>query len=231
MNHVRTVSFCFGGTKIVVPRLLCDRVVQLVHKGHLGIVQTKHWLRGKVWWPRMDKDIEKFCRVTSGYKPPELMSHIFPPSAPWQDCGADLLGLLPTGESLIVVIDYYSGFLEVAIMKSKTSVRVIEPLAPMFARFSFPFSLRTDNGPQFVFEEYQAPEDNTIVASRQWKGGMPKVVHKRGSEVTLRNKKEHCICEEVQWAQRCIQWQQRPSGISILKWMSWTSFSFSLSCV
>ena len=56
----------------------------------------------------MDKDIEKFCRVTSGYEPPELMSRIFPPSAPSQDCGADLLGPLPTAEGLIVLIDYYS---------------------------------------------------------------------------------------------------------------------------
>ena len=192
------------GTRIVVPRLLCDRVVQLAYEGQLGIVQTKHWLCSNVWWLGMDKDVEKFCRVchgcqvTSGYEPPELMSRFFPPSPPWQDCGADLLGLLPTGESFIVVIDYYSGFLEVAIMKSKTSVRVIEALAPMFARFSFPFSSRTDNSPQFVSEEYQAPENNTVVASRQWRGGMPKVVHKTGSEVTLRNKKEHCICEEVQ---------------------------------
>ena len=67
----------------------------------------KHWLHSKVWWPGMDKDIEKFCRVTSGYGPPELMSRIFPPSAPSQDCGADLLGPLPTAESLIVLIDYY----------------------------------------------------------------------------------------------------------------------------
>ena len=113
----------------------------------------------------MDKDVEKFCRVTSGYEPPELMSSVFPPSAPWQDCGADLLGPLPTAESLIVLIDYYSRFLEVAFMKSMTSAKDIEALAPMFARFGFPFSLRTDNSPQFISEECQAPEDNTIVAS------------------------------------------------------------------
>lgn len=112
----------------------------------------------------MDKDIEKFCRVTSGYEPPELMSRIFPPSAPSQDCGADLLGPLPTAESLIVLIDYYSWFLQVAFMKSTTSAKDIEALTPMFARFGFPFSLRTDNGPQFISEECQAPEDNTVVA-------------------------------------------------------------------
>ena len=59
-------------------------------------------------------------------------------------------------------------FLEVAILKSTTSAKVIEALAPMFARFGLPFSLRTDNGPQFVsvefetflrYEWYRAPEN------------------------------------------------------------------------
>ena len=150
------------GTRIVVPKLLRDRVVRLAHEGHQGIVKTKYRLRSKVWWPGMDKEVEKFCKVchgcqvTSGFNPPEPMSRVLPPSAPWQDCGADLLGPLPTGESILVVIDYYSRFLEVAILKSTTSAKVIEALAPMFARFGFPFSLRTDNGPQFVSEEFEA---------------------------------------------------------------------------
>ena len=149
------------GTRIVVPRLLRNRVMQLVHEGHQGIVKTKYRLRSKVWWPGMDKDVEKFCKVchgcqvTSGFDPPEPMSRVLPPSAPWQDCAADLLGPLPTGESILVVVDYYSRFLEVAFLKSTTSAKVIEALAPMFARFGLPFSLRTDNGPQFVSVEFE----------------------------------------------------------------------------
>ena len=47
-------------------------------------------------------------------------------------------------------------------MKSTTSAKDIEALAPMFARFGFLFSLRTDNCPQFISEECQAPEDNKL---------------------------------------------------------------------
>ena len=54
-----------------------------------------------------------------------------------------------------MVVDYYSRFLEVAILKSITSAKVIEALIPMFARFGLPFSLGTDNGPQFVSEEFE----------------------------------------------------------------------------
>jgi len=87
-------------------------------------------------------------------KPPPLESLQL--HAPWQDCGADLLGPPLTGESILVVVDYYSRFLEVAILKSITSTKIIEAIAPMFSMFGVPFSLRTDNGPQFVTEEFES---------------------------------------------------------------------------
>ena len=66
----------------------------------------------------MDKEVEKFCKVcrgcqvTSGFDPPDRMSNVLPPIAPWQDCEAVLSGPLPTGESILVVVDYYSHFLK-----------------------------------------------------------------------------------------------------------------------
>ena len=90
------------GRRIVVPRILRDKVVRLAHKGHQGMVKTKYRLRNKVWLPGMDKDAEKVskvcygCQVTLGYDPLEPMCHVLPPTAPWQDCSADLLGPLPS---------------------------------------------------------------------------------------------------------------------------------------
>ena len=84
------------------------------------------------------------------------MSRVLPPSVPWQDCTPDLVGPLPTGESILVVVYYYSRFLEVAILKYTTSTKIIEAIAPMFAIFGVPFFLRTDDGPQFVSEEFES---------------------------------------------------------------------------
>lgn len=52
------------------------------------------------------------------------------------------------------MIHYYSRFLKVA--KSTTSAKVIEAPSPMFARFGFPFCSRTDNGPEFISQEFEA---------------------------------------------------------------------------
>ena len=100
----------------------------------------------------MDKDLENLVchgsQVSSSCDPPDPMSRILSRSAPWQDCSVDLLGPLP--REYLVVVDYYSRFLEVAILKSTTSTKIIETITPMSARFGVPFSPRTDNGPQFL---------------------------------------------------------------------------------
>ena len=69
--------------------------------------------------------------------PPEPM----PPSAPGQDCCVDLLEPLPTGECILVIIDYFSRFVDVAILKTTTRTKLIETISPMFARFGVPISL------------------------------------------------------------------------------------------
>lgn len=55
-----------------------------------------------------------------------------------------------------MLVDYFSRFVEVAILKSTTSAKIMEATSPMFARSGVPFSLGTDNGPQFVSEEFKA---------------------------------------------------------------------------
>ncbi|XP_015763913.1 PREDICTED: uncharacterized protein K02A2.6-like [Acropora digitifera] len=126
--------YLLRGSRIVVPKTLRDKVVRLVPQGHQGIVKTKYRLRSKVWWPGMDKDVEQLykvcpgCQVNSRYDPPEPMSRVLPPSAPWQDSSADLLGTLPNGESIWVLVDYFSTFEEVYIWKSTTSAKIIEAI-------------------------------------------------------------------------------------------------------
>ena len=83
---------------------------------------------------------------------PEPMQRVEPPSGPWQD---DALGPLPSGENLLVVVDYYSRFFVVVIMHSTTSQKMTEVLTPIFVRYGYPFSLKSDNAAQFVSEEFK----------------------------------------------------------------------------
>ncbi|XP_048585320.1 uncharacterized protein K02A2.6-like [Nematostella vectensis] len=64
------------------------------------------------------------------------------------------MGPLPSGE-LLVVVDYYSRYYEVDILRSVVSSKIIESLDKIFCTHGLPESLKTDNGPQFVSEEFE----------------------------------------------------------------------------
>ena len=64
----------------------------------------------------MDVDVEQMCKSCHGcqvvgkYSPPELTQRTEPPTGPWQDLAADFMGPLPTGETLLVEVNYYSWY-------------------------------------------------------------------------------------------------------------------------
>ena len=104
------------GTRIVIPQSLRQQVLAIAHEGHVGIVATKLTLRTKVWWPGIDKDAEQYVRSCHGCQlvrqatPPEPLMPTELPLGKWQDLSLDLLAPMPTGEYLLVVIDYYSRY-------------------------------------------------------------------------------------------------------------------------
>ena len=122
------------GTRILNTKEIETQSLSLAHEGHLGIVGTKQKLRSNVWWPGMEKDVEKFCKACYGCQLVSRPDHVEPirttalPSGPWRDLAVDLLGPLPTGESILVVIDYYSRYYEIEVMKSTMTSKVIERL-------------------------------------------------------------------------------------------------------
>ena len=145
----------------MIPRSLRGKVIQLAHEGHQGIVKCKQRLRSKVWWPKMDQDVETMCKtcescqLVAGPDPPVPITNTKMPDGPWQFCSCDLLGPLPNGQSIIVVIDYHSRFFEAGLLRSTKTDKVVEFLDTIFCRFGYPQALRTDNGPQFISGEFQ----------------------------------------------------------------------------
>ena len=76
----------------------------------------------------MDADAKKLykschgCQAVSGCVPSKPMA--FPLSGPWQDCAADILDTLPSGENLLVVVNYYSTYYGVVILRSIDHIRI-----------------------------------------------------------------------------------------------------------
>lgn len=159
-------ELCFAGdillrgTRIIMPTKLRDQTLQLAHEGHPGMTVMKKRLRAKVWWPKMDGSVEEFvkkcrgCLLVSAPSAPEPLKRTTLPTAPWEFIAIDFLGPLPSGHNLLVIIDYYSRYKEVEIMKKLDSFETIKRLKTVFARFGIPKKMRADNGPQLSSAEF-----------------------------------------------------------------------------
>lgn len=145
----------------MMPVSLRAQAIELAHKGHQGITKSKQLVRTKMWWPGMDREVEDFCNmcyecqlVSAPCKPPPMSSTRMP-DKPWDHIACDLMGPLPNGESVLVLVDYYSRYFEVAFLRSTAVSKIIEVVETAFCRWGIPLSIRTDNGPQFISGEFQ----------------------------------------------------------------------------
>ena len=77
------------------------------------------------------------------------------PLSKWQDLSLDPLEPMPTGEYLLVVIDYYSRYYDVEILMSITASQIISRLEKIFAVHDLSVTIKSDHGPQFRSEEFE----------------------------------------------------------------------------
>ena len=127
-----------------------------------------------MWWPGIDKQAEKKCRecfgcqlVTKHVPPPPIKPRRLPDRA-WQKVALDLLGPLPGGEYLLVMVDYFSRWMEARWMLSaqRQVSQLSNALDSHFARYGVPVGLRTDNGSNLVSEEMEKYLEETGIVHR-----------------------------------------------------------------
>ena len=78
------------------------------------------------------------------------------PKEPWCEFATDFYGPLPSGDYLLVIIDEYSRFPIVRIVKSTSANTIIPVIDDIFATFGIPGILKSDNGPPFNSGQLQS---------------------------------------------------------------------------
>ena len=147
------------GSQIVVPRSLRAEILSRIHDGHLGITKCRERAKQSVWWPGISGEIQQLvssCQHCEQKMPTFRREPIMStplPSRPFQMIGADICDF--KGQNYLVVVDYYSRYLEILPLSSMTSVVVITKFKSIFAHHGIPESLVTDNGRQFTSREFQ----------------------------------------------------------------------------
>ena len=168
-NELSLVSgVLFRGERFVVPSSLREKIFELAHEGHLGIVRTKAKIRETFWWPGLDSHVENSVRNCSvcqeADKSAKFFSSLPPVKVPkgtecWHKLSVDIKGPMYANPRdcrfAIVLVDVFSRWPEVKFVPDVTSSKIIEFLEEIFSREGFCDVLLSDNGSVFTSSEFE----------------------------------------------------------------------------
>lgn len=113
-----------------------------IHEGHKGVTKFRERAKQELWWPgisrQMEDQVRQCCKCT------ELKINTRQPDTQWSSGQTVTLS-----RPYMIVVDYFSKFIEVNYLASLTSHETIRALKSMFARHGIPEVVRSDNGPQY----------------------------------------------------------------------------------
>lgn len=193
--------------RVVIPEPGREKLLNLLHEGHPGIVRMKSLARSYLWWPGLEDAIERKvlrcedCQMQSA-APAVAPLHLWEwPDRPWSRLHADYTGHF-MGSMFFIIIDAYSKWIEVFKTSTSTSEVTIEKFRQAFATHGIPDVLVTDNGTCFTSHKFSTftsengilhvktspyhPASNGLAerAVRIFKEGMKKMDKSNGSLMT-----------------------------------------------
>ena len=146
------------GQRIIVPSSLRKTMKDIIHQGHNSIEKCKVRARQSLYWPGMNAEIEELvarCSHCMTYRNKQqkesFIAHEIP-TAPWIKVASDVFHLF--GHHYVIVVDYFSKYVEVERITDMTSSSVINKLKKIFARHGIPKEFCSDNGPEYKSTEF-----------------------------------------------------------------------------
>lgn len=143
--------------KIILPKALRQKAIQLAHGGHPGMSVTKRILRERVWWPLLDKEVDVFvsnCRacqliVIKNNNIP--MARTIMPELPWDVTAIDHYGpMVDKGNKhILALVDYHSRYMAARIVNSTAFEETEKFLEDLRRPFGTQKALRSDNAQGF----------------------------------------------------------------------------------
>ena len=150
-------GFIMFQNRLYVPSELRPAYLSRLHENHQGVEKCRRRARELVWWPGVGSDIAKYvtdCDVCTKHS---VIKHqplsLTPlPSGPWEEVATDVFEF--TGRLYLVIVDYYTRWIEAVPISAQTSGVVVSALSSVFSTYGVPHVLRSDNGPCFASCEF-----------------------------------------------------------------------------
>ena len=135
-------------------------ILHLLHEAHLGAIRTKQVARRYVRWLNINGDVENLvqscliCRQTARAPVAEFKSGS-KTQKPWERIHLDCAGLF-YDKMWLICVDAFAKYPYVTMLNvgQTTYTHTVDVLKQIFAIEGLPDTNVTDNGPQFVSNEF-----------------------------------------------------------------------------
>ena len=141
----------------MIPSSLREDILKRLHTGHQGVVKCRETARQSVWWPGLSTELQQLvksccecCKEQSQHAEPLIASEL--PELPFQKVGTDLFEWQK--RTYLLLVDYYSRYIEIALLNRPSAEEVIAHMKSIFARHGIPELIMSDNGPQYSCEAF-----------------------------------------------------------------------------
>ncbi|UYV63694.1 K02A2.6-like, partial [Cordylochernes scorpioides] len=147
----------FLENRMVIPKSLHKRVLQILHESHAGTNKMKMMARSSIWWPGMDSSIEiitKNCRtcLSNESLPPQRTESWPKYAGPWRRVHMDYINF--KNKLFLLAVDSFSSWVEVSEVPSTSAYFCINFMRNCIARYGFPQVVVSDNGPPFFSSDF-----------------------------------------------------------------------------
>ena len=164
----------YQGHRIVVPPSCRARILDILHKPHVGQTKTKKNAQQLYFWPGMTNDIKNVvekcdeCRQRLNMRADEPLQQTAA-EYPFQMVSLDLFAAL--NQIFLITADRYSGMVYVDKLRSETTAAIVTKLEQRFDDMATrPQTIRSDGGPCFRSQEFKAWCADLGIAMEQMSG-------------------------------------------------------------
>lgn len=147
------------GQQMLIPRKMQETVMKQIHHGHLGINSCLRRARDSVFWPGMTAQINKMveeCEICQSRQKDNAKTPLATKetaSRPWQFVASDLF--FYQRKPYILIVDEYSGFIDIHKLDTETSHDAINACKRCFAMHGIPEIFLSDNGTQYSSQAFK----------------------------------------------------------------------------